>query len=140
MEKAKLKEDRNELIRYFLAGTSGNIICYFIYYFLRKRVLYHDSQFDIQLANLISFVINVVFCYRLNRKWVFKIEENNSGKEFIGYLSSQTIAYLFEVFLMFLLPSVLKINDKIAKIITLAFIGITNYLVSKFIVFRKAKN
>lgn len=129
-----------EIINYIIVGIVTTFVSILTYYFLRYTILnIKDSQWQIQIANIISFIFAVLVSYILNHTWVFK--SNKKGKEklqeFINFVISRLATLAIDTLLMYIFTASMKINDKMAKIIVQIVIIILNYIVGKFLVFKK---
>ena len=90
-------------------------------------------------ANVISWIFAVLFAYITNRKFVFKSKAQGKEKikEILNFFASRVASLLMDMFLMFLLYSVMHINDTICKLIDQVIIIIANYVLAKILVFKK---
>ena len=99
-----------------------------------------NNKVQLQIANIISWAIAVVFSYICNRKFVFRSRNNNCIKEFINFVVSRFFTLLVDMLGMFLMVTKLTINDKFSKCVVQFLVVILNYIISKFIVFKRRKN
>ena len=108
-------------------------------------------------AQIIQWVLAVLFAYYTNKKWVFEIKDTENEKKrlasFFGSrlfsLGCDSVVTFGIIFLLtatsyktFLLPLPLGINipftpDLWAKLAAAVVVIVVNYVLSKFIVFRK---
>ncbi len=126
-----------EIINYLIIGGLTTIIYLISYYVCVYTILDPKVALELQLANIISWICSVVFAYFTNRKFVFKSKNKNKVKEMISFTSSRVITLLMDMALMYLIVTVLKENDKIAKLIVQVVVIIGNYIISKLFVFKK---
>ena len=70
---------------------------------------------------------------------LFKSKNDKVIKEACSFVSSRVLTLLMDMGIMFLTVTVLKMNDKIAKLISQVVITIANYVFSKLFVFKKQK-
>lgn len=136
----KLYEKYKEIINYLIFGFLTTIVSLVTYYLLTMTILDIKSILELQIANVISWCIGVLFAYFTNRKFVFSSKNNDKKREFITFVTSRISTLLLDMFIMFLFVTLLKCNDKIIKLISQIFVIVGNYVLSKFIVFRKASN
>lgn len=140
MEKiTKIYSKYKEFINYIIVGVLTTIVSLGTYYSLRYLVLTSNNQLHIQISNVIVFILAVLFSYTLNHSWVFKSEkkEAEKRKEFLSFVLSRILTLLLDMGMMFVLTAPLKINDKISKLIVQVVITIANYIIGKFLVFKK---
>lgn len=131
-----------EIIKYIIVGIVTTFVSILTYYFLRYTILnIKDSQWQIQIANIISFIFAVLVSYILNHTWVFKSNKKGKKKlqEFINFVISRLATLAIDTLLMYIFTASMKINDKMAKIIVQIVIIILNYIFGKFLVFKKTK-
>lgn len=124
-----------EIINYIIVGGMTTIISILSYYLIRI-ILSANTDLNIQISTVLSWIFAVTFAYFANRIFVFK-SNNSKSKESIKFVTSRIMSLLIEMLVMFLLTGILKINDKIAKILVQFIIVILNYLFSKIFVFKK---
>ncbi len=126
-----------ELIKYLIFGVLTTLVSLGVYYLCTLSFLSADNPFELQIANIISFVIAVTFAYITNRKYVFKSKTKNIVKEVSSFFSSRIVVLIFDMLFMFVFVTVLKLNDQVIKIVDQVFIIVLNYILSKFLVFRR---
>jgi len=91
-----------------------------------------------QAANLISWIITVLFVFLTNKYWVFKSEAKDRWKhELLCFIGARIATLIMEVLLMALFIEMLLWNEMFAKIIVQIVVVIMNYILSKYLVFRK---
>ena len=127
---------RSEVFRYTIAGILTTIVNYSIYAFLTWCLLDAQVFFELQCANIVSWILAVFFAYVINHQWVFQSKSKDIVKEFTGFLVTRFLTLLLDILIMSLLVSLMLMNDKIAKIISIIVTTIANYLLSKRVVFR----
>lgn len=136
----KLIKKYNEVIRYLIIGILTTLVSLSVYYVLVFTIFDPHKPLDLQIVNIISWVISVTFAYFTNRKFVFKTTHKITIYEAINFYTSRLSTLGIDMFLMYLLVTVCNFNDKIIKLIVQVIIIILNYLLSKFIVFKKKTN
>ena len=135
----KLYSNYKEIVNYLIIGVLTTVVSLASFYLIRIFVFTNDSQFDIQLANVISWVLAVLFAFVTNKKYVFESKSTGYQKflEMIKFYVSRLTTLGVEMFVMWFLTSPLKVDDMIAKIIVQFIIVILNYVFSKLFVFKK---
>ena len=124
-----------EIINYIVVGGVTTIISILSYYLFRI-ILSSNTNLNVQICTVFSWIVAVTFAYFANRIFVFK--SNSSKKtEAVKFVTSRIMSLLIEMLVMFILTSVVKINDKVAKVLVQFIIVILNYLFSKIFVFKK---
>lgn len=125
-----------ELIHYLIVGALTTIVSLGTYVFLVLTVLNPCIPVQLQIANVLSWIIAVAFAYVTNRKFVFHSSNSHIIKEFLLFVSARLGSLLIDMGGMFLLVTCLGKSDKLAKILVQAIIIVVNYLLSKLFVFR----
>ena len=128
-----------EIIVYLIVGVLTTIVSLAVYYGLVLTVLDPKKAIELQIANILSWVAAVTFAYFANRIFVFRSKNKNMLKEGFKFCSSRVFTLLVDMLIMFISVTLFHFNDKIAKIIVQVVVTILNYIISKFIVFKKNK-
>lgn len=128
---------QEEIINYLIVGVLTTIVSLGSYYIIGSTLLNPEKAFELQLANLFSWVCAVTFSYFVNRRYVFKIRGRHHLREVFSFISARILTLLLDMTIMFLTVTLLKMNDKIAKIIVQVVVTLVNYFLSKWFVFKK---
>lgn len=99
-----------------------------------------DTPLKVQIATAIAWVVAVIFAYWTNHSFVFKTKLHSMQdfyKEFGAFLSARIITYVMEIIIMFVLPTMLGVNDLISKLVSNVIVIISNYIFSKLWIFKK---
>ena len=88
---------------------------------------------------IVENVAGILFAYFPNRRWVFQSKDPNILREFTGFVGSRLGTWGLSYVLNLLLTNVLHINYRVTTIIVGVVVVIGNYVISKFLVFRKKK-
>jgi len=126
-----------EIISYLIVGGLTTVVSLSVYYGSVLTFLNPRNPVQLQAANVLSWIAAVTFAYFTNRKYVFRSDNKNIGREAFSFYCSRISTLLMDMGIMFLLVTVLSMNDKIAKLIVQVVVTIANYLFSKFFVFRR---
>ena len=134
--KEKLKKlNYREIIAYLIVGVLTTIVSLGTYYLVTITFLNPNKPVELQIANIISWMFAVAFAYFTNRKYVFLSKEKNKVKEGTKFILSRLTTLGLDMLTMFIMVSVLNINDRIYKLVIIG-----NYVISKFFVFKKNKD
>ncbi len=133
----KLNTKYKEIINYLIVGVLTTIVSLSTYYLLVFTILNPENSIQLQIANIVSWIVSVAFAYVTNRKYVFESKEKNKLKEAGMFFSARVLTLLLDMAIMFVGVTVLHLNDKIFKLISQVAITISNYLISKLFVFKK---
>lgn len=127
----------DEMINYLIVGGLTTVVSLGTYYFCVYTFLNPNNAFQLQIANIISWISCVTFAYFTNRIFVFKSKRTDKLKEAISFYGSRIATLLLEMGIMFVFVTILHFNDKIIKLIAQVVITILNYILSKLLIFRK---
>ena len=100
-------------------------------------VLDAKKPLQLQAANVLSWIAAVTFAYVCNRVFVFRSHSRNILREAAAFYSARLGTLLTEMIFMFLLVTVLGLNDKIIKLAMQFVVIALNYVFSKLFVFRE---
>lgn len=128
-----------EIINYLIAGVLTTVVSLAVYYLCTATFLDADNSVQLQAANVISWICSVAFAYATNRKYVFESKDPHIVKEAVKFTGSRVTTLLMDMAIMFVMVTLLHQNDKIAKLISQVVVIVTNYVMSKLLVFRKDK-
>lgn len=149
MSKLKiLFQKYREFIVYVIVGcctTLINLGIYILCNFLIGEKLY-------QVSNVIAWIISVTFAFVMNKLVVFVSKSKDPGtvfREALGFYGARLFSLALESGGLWLLIDLLRFKEirfhfiiditgsMIAKFIMLVVVTISNYIFSKFVVFRK---
>ena len=134
----ELLKKNEEIIRYLIIGILTTIVSLTTYYVLVYTVFNPNVPLELQITNLISWITAVTFAYFTNKKYVFKQKEKTSLKQVITFYLSRVSTLIIDMLLMYIFVSRLNFSDKIIKLFVQVIVTILNYILSKFIVFKKS--
>lgn len=126
-----------EIINYLIFGVLTTIVNLLSYYLLTSTILSPNQALHLQIANVISWVVSVVFAYITNRKYVFNSSNDNIVKEITDFVSARVMTLLLDMVIMFIGVTLFNFNDKFIKILSQILVIIFNYIFSKIFVFKK---
>lgn len=129
-----------EIIMYVIVGGLTTVVSLASYYLLTFTILDANNPIQLQVANIISWILCVSFAFVTNRKYVFESKNKKITKECLNFFLARLSTLIIDMLSMGLMVSVFKINDSIAKIIVQFIILVLNYILSKFLVFNKSNH
>ena len=121
-----------EVINYLIVGGMTTLVSIGVYALFTK--CFHINY---MIANVISWIISVLFAYITNRIFVFKSKNDNILIEIYQFFKYRIFSFLIEIFLMYLFVELINIDDMISKVIVQIIVIILNYVFSKLFVFKK---
>lgn len=134
----KLINKYGEVIRYLIIGVLTTVVSLATYYLCVHTILNASNAIELQIANIISWVVSVTFAFFTNRSYVFKSKNTNVGKEAVNFYISRIATLLIDMSLMFVFVTLLHFNDTITKLIVQFIIIVLNYIFSRIFVFKDA--
>ncbi len=122
-----------ETVTYIIAGVLTTLVNWAVYYPLRLVIHY-------AVANVIAWVAAVIFAFVTNKFWVFQSMDRSKGtllREFALFAGARTASLGIEQGFLMLTVELLGADDGIMKLIAAVFVVVINYIISKFIIFKK---
>ena len=92
------------------------------------------------LANVIAWIVTVAFVYVTNKIWVFKIELHTRGelvRQIVSFFVGRAGTLVLEEAIIFVFITKMGLNSVAVKIVAQVVVIVTNYVISKVVVFRK---
>ena len=132
---AKYYKKHREIILYLVFGVLTTVVSLITYFVCTRFFLDATNAMELQLANIISWIISVLFAYVTNRKHVFQ-SRGKVGQEMAKFYLSRVGTLGIDMFLMYLLVTAGCIQDGIAKVIVQVFVIVANYILGKLLVFK----
>ena len=129
-----------EIITYLIVGLLTTIASWVAAY-ICKCVLEPDIAIQNTIINAISWIVGVSVAYPMNRKLVFGSLNPNILREFLDFAASRISTLILDVLIMWLTVNILCFNYWFSKIIiSTTVVMVTNYILSKTIVFKNNKS
>ena len=126
-----------EIINYIIIGGLTTVISLIAYFICTRTFLNPNINTELQIANIIKWIVGVLFAYVTNRTFVFKSKNDKILKEFVSFTLSRVSTLFLDMFIMWFMVIQLSIYDAIATIVSQILVIVGNYLISKFFVFKK---
>ena len=133
----ELYKKHKEIINYLVVGGLTTVTSMAIFYGSTWTFLDGNDAFELQVANVLSWVGAVLFSYFANRVFVFESKEKNILKELLSFVSSRLLTLLLDMGTMFVLSTLLRVNYNFSKIVAMVLVTVGNYVISKVFVFKK---
>ena len=125
----------NSLITYAVFGICTTIINILAFY-----LLYNVLEIKNVPANIIAWVLAVLFAFITNKLFVFKsksMDFKTLFKEGVSFFACRFLTGVLDVLIMYFAVDVFFQNSTLWKIISNIIVIILNYIVSKVFVFNK---
>ncbi len=124
-----------ELISYVFWGVMTTIINYAAYFLLTKGL-----QVYYLTSNIIAWTISVLFAYLVNKLFVFQSKGwawRVALRELWQMVASRLFSGALELGLLWLFVDALRLPDGPVKIAANVVVIVVNYVLSKWIIFKK---
>ena len=137
----KKRQTFKEFLQFGLVGVSNTIISYLLYVVTLLLVSKSGVKFDYIIANIVSWLLSVLWSFYWNNKFVFKKEEGEKrniwAALFKTYVSYGFTGLSLNNILSVLWVSVLHISKMLAPIINLVISIPINFFMNKLWAFGK---
>lgn len=124
-----------EVILYLFFGGLAFLVSIFTYVLFEKIF-----GFSPLIANLFSWIITVTFAYVTNRIWVFESYVKDFRgilKEVMSFFGGRVVTLGLEEVILLVGINMLSIDSLITKVIAQIVVIVSNYFISKLLVFSK---
>lgn len=124
-----------QTILYLIFGVLSTIVNIITYVVCTRNL-----NIEFLISNWIAWIAAVLFAYITNKFFVFESKKTNIKfliKEFSSFVSCRILSGIIEMILMYVMISLMSLNDFIVKIITNVVVVILNFIFSKLIIFKK---
>jgi len=124
-----------EMLLYIIFGLGTTAVNILIFHF--SISLLHWSW---QAANILAWILAVVFAFITNKLWVFRSKSMETfvfWREFVEFIAARLLSLGVDYACLWLLIDVCRWGDLWAKILDNVFVIIINYVLSKRFIFRK---
>ena len=128
----KVYKKYEEIINYLIFGVLTTLVSILSYAFFTRFI-----NLDYVLSNILSWILSVTFAFFTNLKYVFKTSSSNNVKDMFKFYLSRLTSLGIELVIMYILVTLLSLNDMISKIIVQFIVIVLNYVLSKLFVFKK---
>ena len=127
-----------EIINYLIFGVLTTVFSIVSYMLFANLLFSEKTDITVQISNVLSWICAVIFAYLTNRKYVFnsKSEGKEKYKEVFNFFLARFFSLIIDMALMFVLFSLMHIDDTISKIIVQFVVVVVNYIFSKIFVFK----
>ena len=137
----KKRQTFKEFLQFGLVGVSNTIISYLLYVVTLLLVSKSGVKFDYIIANIVSWLLSVLWSFYWNNKFVFKKEEGEKrniwAALFKTYVSYGFTGLILNNILSVLWVSVLHISKMLAPIINLVISIPINFFMNNLWAFGK---
>ena len=131
----KIYRKYKEAVDYLFWGGVAFVLSTVLFYLFANVMDIYE-----QIANILSWIICVVFTYFTNRTFVFRSKVKglkNIFKEFKDFVTARIITLVMENAILFVMIDLLSINNMISKLAGQFVVIVSNYFLSKLWIFKK---
>jgi putative flippase GtrA len=133
-----LKSPRGETLRYIFIGGCTTLFDYVSY-----QIMVVYLHMGVTASNVVSAALAILFAYVTNKLIVFYSRTSSFAElavEFLKFIVSRLFTFILEYLGVLLLVEKLGQDYRLGKAETIVLVIIVNYVLSKLIVFRRAKS
>jgi len=127
-----------EGIDYLFWGGVAFVLSMVLFYIFANMMMIEE-----QIANVITWIICVIFTYLTNRTFVFKSKTKGMKaitKEFTEFTSARLATLILENIVLLICIDLLTWHNMIAKLIGQFLVIVSNYILSKLWIFKKKES
>jgi len=132
--RALLRRHR-ETVSYLFWGGMTTLVNYVTYLLLTEGL-----QVYYLTSNVVAWVVSVLFAYFVNKIFVFRSADwawRVALRELWQMVAARVFSLLLETAILWFFVDMLHCNDVIVKLAANVVVVIVNYVLSKFIIFKK---
>lgn len=134
----KIYRKYKEAIDYLFWGGVAFVLSMALFYVFANVMDIYE-----QIANILSWIICVIFTYFTNRTFVFQSKVKgirNIFNEFKDFVTARLLTLVMENVILFVMIDLLTINNMISKLTGQFVVIVSNYFLSKLWIFKKEKS
>lgn len=141
----KLYKKNKEIINYLIVGCLTTVVAVGSKMLLLFTILDQKNGLQLQIAEVISWALAVLFAYFTNRAFVFKskVKGVKQLKEALNFTSGRVFTQVIQMLIMWFFVTYLKFDSDIwvflFTLICQVMQIVLNYVISKFMVFKRNK-
>lgn len=124
-----------EQILYIVFGVLTTAVSILVY-----AVFTEWLSMDELIANIISWVIAVMFAFVTNRIWVFRSNENGAAavlRQMLTFYAGRVLTLLIEELMLWVFVKELSFNGLAVKTAAQLVVIVLNYIISKLLIFKR---
>ena len=133
----KIYRKYKEAIDYLFWGGVAFFLSMILFYLFANVMDIYE-----QIANILSWILCVIFTYFTNRTFVFRSKVKgmkNIFKEFKDFVTARVLTLVMENAILFVMIDLLTINNMVSKLAGQFVVIVSNYILSKLWIFKKSK-
>ena len=126
-----------EAVDYLFWGGVAFVLSMVLFYLFANVMDIYE-----QIANILSWIVCVIFTYFTNRSFVFYSKVRgikNMFREFKDFVTARVLTLVMENVILFVMIDLLTIHNMVSKFVGQFVVIVSNYFLSKLWIFKKAK-
>lgn len=131
----KIYRKHKEVVDYLFWGGMAFLLSMILFYLFANVMNIYE-----QIANILSWIICVIFTYFTNRIFVFQSKVKglkNIIGEFKDFVVARLLTLVMENAILFVMIDMMTINNMISKLVGQFVVIVSNYFLSKLWIFKK---
>ena len=133
----KIYRKYKEAIDYLFWGGVTFVLSLVLFYLFANVMDIYE-----QIANILSWIVCVLFAYVTNRTFVFQSKVKglqNIFKEFKDFVTARLLTLVLENAILFVMIDLLSLNNMVSKLVGQFVVIVSNYFLSKLWIFKNKK-
>lgn len=126
------KKGLKQFIRFCLVGVIGVTFTYSIFF-----ILHYFFNIYYIFSSATGFILGVFLVFFLNKEFTFKVEGGKIKSLIIKYYVVNIFSLLFGMIILAFFVEILRTNVYLSNFLILGITTISNFIGSKFIVFKR---
>lgn len=118
------------IIIYLISFVINYLIFILFMFFVGK-----DSLIGLQIVNLISWIVSMMFIFYVDKKYVPDLVNENNSNELFKFILIRLLSLIVEVMILFIFVSVFRANYYSIKLISLVLLFFFNHFYVKRVKF-----
>lgn len=124
-----------ETVSYVIFGVLTTLVNFLIFFFCVNSLAMHYAT-----ANVLAWLGAVVFAYGVNKWYVFQSRDLTAKgvfRELALFFGARLTSLLLELGFLYLFITLMQMSEGVAKLICAVVVLVTNYIFSKWVIFKK---
>ncbi len=127
-----LFKKHREVIMYVICGAATTAVSLITYYLFARFIFDTNDALQLQINNVLSWVISVLFAFVTNKILVFK-SKASPKKEIVRFYLARITTLVIDMALIYLLVTICSVDDMLSKCVVQIVVIILNYIFGKLV-------
>ena len=120
-----------KFLRYIFSGVINTIVTY-----ITSIILLKIFNLFLFISNLLGYLVGICVSFYLNRNFVFNSKNPDIKKQFSKFIFACLFSYFVNFIFLILFSNILKLNDHVSQILSMATYSISFYILSNKYIFK----